>query len=99
MMQKAWKVIETLAYGYSSESTQWQLSNEYQQGMDGFQKHSPRPCPLDESSLSIGRNKAIIAKKSLIKAVFWCLSDHHPSFQVATTIGLEGFPGVWDGHR
>ena len=30
MMQKTWKMIETLAYGYSSESTQRELSNEYQ---------------------------------------------------------------------
>ena len=30
MMQKSWKIIETLAYGYSSESTQRELSNEYQ---------------------------------------------------------------------
>ena len=30
MMQKSWKMIETLAHGYSSESTQQELSNEYQ---------------------------------------------------------------------
>ena len=30
MMQKTWKITETLAYGYSSESAQWELSNEYQ---------------------------------------------------------------------
>ena len=29
MMQKTWKITETLAYRYSSESTQWELSNEY----------------------------------------------------------------------
>ena len=29
-MQKPWKMIETLAYGYLSKSTQWELSNEYQ---------------------------------------------------------------------
>ena len=28
--QKTWKMTETLANGYSSESTQWELSNEYQ---------------------------------------------------------------------
>ena len=27
--QKNWEITETLAYGYSSESTQWELSNEY----------------------------------------------------------------------
>ena len=30
MMQKIWKSAETLAHGYSSKSTQWELSNEYQ---------------------------------------------------------------------
>ena len=40
----------TLAHGYSTESTQWELSNEYQHDrvLDGFQKYLP-PCPLDES--------------------------------------------------
>ena len=31
--KKSQKMAETLAYGYSSsESTQWELSNEYQHG-------------------------------------------------------------------
>ena len=30
MMQETWKMIKTLANGYSSESTQLELSNEYQ---------------------------------------------------------------------
>ena len=30
MMQKSWNMIETLAHGYSYESTQRELSNEYQ---------------------------------------------------------------------
>ena len=30
MMQKTWKITETLANGYSSESTRRELSNEYQ---------------------------------------------------------------------
>ena len=30
MMQKTWKMTETLAYEYSDDSTQWELSNEYQ---------------------------------------------------------------------
>ena len=30
MMQKNWKMFETLAHGYSSESIQQELSNEYQ---------------------------------------------------------------------
>ena len=46
-------MTETLAYGYSSESTNRELSNEYQ-GLDGFQK-SLHSCALDGSSLSIGR--------------------------------------------
>ena len=29
-MQKTWKIIETLAHLYISESTQQELSNEYQ---------------------------------------------------------------------
>ena len=38
------KMTETLANGYSSESTQRELSSEYQQlatrqGLDGFQKY------------------------------------------------------------
>ena len=44
---KYWKLTETLAYGYSSESTQWELSNEYQ--------HDMVLMVLKESSLSIGR--------------------------------------------
>ena len=49
-------MIETLAHGYSSESTQRELSNEYQHGrdLDGFQK-SLHHSALDKSSLSIGR--------------------------------------------
>ena len=44
-------MTDTLAHGNSSENTQWQLSNEYQQsqGLDGFQK-SLFPFPLDECS-------------------------------------------------
>ena len=30
MLQKTWKITETLANGYSSESTRQKLSNEYQ---------------------------------------------------------------------
>ena len=49
-------MTETLAYGYSSESAQRELSNEYLHDKDGFQR-SLHPCALDESSLSIGRVK------------------------------------------
>ena len=31
IMQKTWEITETLANGCSSESTRWELSNEYQQ--------------------------------------------------------------------
>ena len=49
-------MTETLANGHSSESTQQELSNEYQhdRGLEGFQR-SLHPHALDESSLSIGR--------------------------------------------
>ena len=49
-------MAETLAYGYSYESTQQELSNEYQQDrvLNDFQK-SLHSCALDEISLSIGR--------------------------------------------
>ena len=30
MRQETWKMTETLAYGDSADSTQWELSNEYQ---------------------------------------------------------------------
>ena len=49
-------MAKTLANGYSSERSQRELSNEYQQGLDGFQK-SLCPCALDESGLSIGKVK------------------------------------------
>ena len=53
-------MIETMAYGYSPESTQWGLSNKYQHGggLDVFQK-SLRLCVLNESSLSIGRTNEV----------------------------------------
>ena len=49
-------MTETLANGYSSESTQRELSNEYQHDRFWmvFQK-SLHLCALDESTLSIGR--------------------------------------------
>ena len=46
-------MTETLAHGYSSESTQQELSNEYQHDRV-FSKSLPS-CALDERSLSIGR--------------------------------------------
>ena len=50
-------MIENLARWYSSESTQLELSNEYQlDRVSTFSKYL-HPCALDESSLSIGRVK------------------------------------------
>ena len=82
MMQKTWKITETLAYGYSPESTQRELSDEYQHdrvNLGGYQKCLP-PYALDKSSLSIRRFNPFIpalAKKSvyfcdisLMKAIF-----------------------------
>ena len=56
--KKTEKMTVTLAHGYSSESTERELSNQYHawQGLDGFPK-SLCPCALEESSLSIGRVK------------------------------------------
>ena len=56
MIQESWKTTETLANWYSSESTQSELSNEYQHGRIKmvFQIYL-HPCILDESSLSIER--------------------------------------------
>ena len=54
MMQNTWKNTKTLAYSYSYERTQCELSNEYQHDkvLDVFQKYL-HPCALDKSSLSI----------------------------------------------
>ena len=58
--EKSWKMTETMAYGYSSESTQQELSNEYQhnKGLNGFQNFLLF-SPMDESSLSMERVKDI----------------------------------------
>ena len=51
-------MTETLAYGYSSESTQQALSNEYQH--DRVQmvfKKTLHPCDSDKSRLNIGKVK------------------------------------------
>ena len=52
-------MTETLAHGYSSESTLRELSNGYQHDRvkNVFQK-SLHPSALNESSLSIGRVKS-----------------------------------------
>ena len=49
-------MTETLAQGYTSESTQRELSNEYQHDrVKMVFKNLLCFCALDESSLSIGR--------------------------------------------
>ena len=56
---KKLKMTETLEYEYSSEKTQWELSNEYQH--DKVKMFLKNLCvlvlTLDESSLSIRRVK------------------------------------------
>ena len=44
MMQKSWKMTETLAYGFSYESIRQELSNEYQH--DRVQMVSKKLCVL-----------------------------------------------------
>ena len=44
IIQKNWEMTETLPIGYLSESSRWELSNEYKhgldrQGLDGFKKY------------------------------------------------------------
>ena len=58
MMQKTWKMTETLAHWYSSESAEHELSNRYQHDadLDGFKNRCT--FAFDESSLSIGRVKS-----------------------------------------
>ena len=55
---KTWKMTETLAHEYSSDSTQWELSNEYQHDrvkMVFKDLCILYPCALNKCSLSIGR--------------------------------------------
>ena len=65
-MQKTWEMTETLAYGYSPESTQRDVSNEYQHDrvLHVFQKYLG-PCASDKHSLSIGRVKGRKMKEFL----------------------------------
>ena len=54
-MQKTEKITETLAHGYSSESTQQEPSNEYQHDRVKLFLNFLHPCVFDKSSLSIAR--------------------------------------------
>ena len=67
MKQKSWKMTEILAHGYSSESTQWELSNEYQHNRL-FSKIFVRYA-LDECSLSIERGKPVGCCTSRLKSM------------------------------
>ena len=62
MMEKSWKMTETLAYGYSSESY---LMNTNMTGLDGVQIYL-RPCSFDGNILSIGSKGSV----GLISLVF-----------------------------
>ena len=54
---KKLEMTEYLVHGYSSESTQRELSNEYQQDrVKIFQKYL-HPCVLGQSNINIGRVK------------------------------------------
>ena len=68
--KKPWKMLETLARVYSSESTQRGLFHEYQHDrvLDVFQK-SLHLCALDESSLSILRVKSIRTALIQLRAI------------------------------
>ena len=54
---KKLKMTETLARGYSSESTQWEHFNENQHDSAVYMviKNSSHHCALDESSIGIDR--------------------------------------------
>ena len=64
-------MFETLAYGYSSESTQRKLSNEYQYDRVKSFKKSLCPGSLDKSSLSIGRVKPNKTFQSFLCGLMW----------------------------
>ena len=60
-------MAETIAYGYSSESTQLELSNEYQhERVEDFQK-SLRLYALEKNSLSTGRVK----RRCYVYIIIW----------------------------
>ena len=64
-----------LAHGYSSESTQHELSNEYQHDRLGAFKKSLHPCTLDESNHSIRlvNNFAGTYSEISLPSVVWIL--------------------------
>ena len=88
MMQKHVKMTETLAHGYSSESTQPELSNEYQQ--DRVFKNCLHPCAF-ESSLSIGRVNVFqkLVQESLIQPVH-CKGSSECTYTFKPLLHVEG---------
>ena len=61
------EMTQTLANGYSSESTRQELSNEYQHdSVTMIFKKSLRPCALDENSFSIGRVNKKYIRRSVV---------------------------------
>ena len=98
-------MTETLLYGYSSESTQQELSNEYQHDRVKivFVKYL-HPYALDKSSLSIGRVKrkqqnSHIPYKHLYKLVQWSrMETPNPSNAEATFIKKHKDPKIFENH-
>ena len=68
-MQLTWEIVEALAYWYSSESTRWELSNEYQHD------RAKLSCALVESSLSIGRVNNVAHGRTLYRVCRKVTSD------------------------
>ena len=63
-------MTETLAYGYSSKSSQRELFNDYQHDRVWMViKKSLHPCALDQSSLSIGRVNVNLSKSSSLQFI------------------------------
>ena len=68
MIKKKSKIIETLAHGYSTEGTQWELSNGYQH--DRVQMFFKRLC-FGRSSLSIEKgNNLVFAQGGYVRQVW-----------------------------
>ena len=61
-------MIETLAYGYSYESTRRELSNEYQHDRDYVFLNTSHPCVLEERNLSIGRFNPSSAEATFVQS-------------------------------
>ena len=80
----------TLAHGYSSESIQRELSNEYQNDRVSMVfKTTLCTCALDESSLSIhGKGVSILREEKTITQP-WGIHDGH----VRMSVFFAGFCG------